>query len=339
MNKQRKAIVLFSGGLDSILAAKIIMEQGIHVEAINFNIGFGGGENPAIKAAQQLGIKLHIVDIVNEFKDVLICPKHGYGANLNPCLDCKILMVKEALKWIRIHDFDFIISGEVIGQRPKSQRKDTMPVVARESEANDLLVRPLCAKLLPPTLPEKEHWIDREKLYGINGRSRKPQVELAEKFGLKDYPQPAGGCLLTDPNFCARLQDHWDHHNTKDYDKGDIELLKVGRHLRIPDYPGSKLIIGRNEAENSVLERYQDKYITIYTISHGGPVTLIQAVGANDYSSLQKFILLAARITARFSSGRSADKVTMKICYPEGTKESIDVTPIMPDEISADWYV
>jgi len=196
MTFQRKAVALISGGLDSMLAARVVMEQGIHVEGINFFTGFcveghthairkkdkaKPKRNNALWVAEQLGIKLHIVDVIEPYKAVVINPKHGYGANLNPCLDCKSFMVAKAHEWIEEHQFDFIITGEVMGQRPMSQRKHTMPVVQKESGAGDLLVRPLCAKKLPPTLPEREGWLDREKLFDFSGRSRKPQMALWQK--------------------------------------------------------------------------------------------------------------------------------------------------------------
>ena len=227
----RKAVALISGGLDSMLAARLIQQQGVQVEGINFYTGFcveghthairkqdrdKPKRNNALWVAEQLGIKLHIVDIVEEYKDVVINPKHGYGANLNPCLDCKIFMVGKALEWIKHNDYDFIITGEVIGQRPMSQRKATMPVVARESGADDLLLRPLCAKNLPPTLPEREGWVQREQLMSITGRSRKPQMALAEDFGFDDYAQPAGGCcFLTDKSNSVKLQELWSNRGTK----------------------------------------------------------------------------------------------------------------------------
>ena len=197
MSKQYKAVALISGGLDSLLAARLVMEQGIHVEGINFFTGFcveghthairkqhraRPRRNNALWVAEQLGIRLHIIDIIEEYKQVVINPRHGYGANLNPCLDCKVFMVRKALEWMNAQGFDFIITGEVIGQRPKSQRRVTMPVVARESGAHDRLVRPLCAKILPPTLPEREGWLERDKLLAFNGRSRKPQMTLADHY-------------------------------------------------------------------------------------------------------------------------------------------------------------
>ncbi|MEM7016142.1 MAG: tRNA (5-methylaminomethyl-2-thiouridylate)-methyltransferase, partial [Pseudomonadota bacterium] len=208
---QRKAVSLISGGLDSLLATKVMLEQGIHVEGINFFTGFcveghthairqRGKDKPkrnnALWVAEQLGIKLHIIDVVEEYKDVLLNPKHGYGKNLNPCMDCKIFMVHKAYEWIQEQGFDFIITGEVVGQRPKSQLKHKMPVIAEESGALDLLLRPLCAQLLSPTRPEREGWVDRKQLYGFNGRSRGPQMALAEHYNFKDYAQPAGGCCF-----------------------------------------------------------------------------------------------------------------------------------------------
>ena len=233
-----------------MLATKVIMEQGVHVEGVNFFTGFcveghthairkkkqhKEQRNNALWVAEQLGIKLHIVDVIEEYKDVLLNPKHGYGANLNPCLDCKIFMVKKAQAWSFMEDngFDFIITGEVIGQRPKSQRKETMPIIARESGVEDRLLRPLCAKHLPPTLPEREGWVNRDELYDFHGRNRKPQIDLAHKFGFEDWAQPAGGCcFLTDEQYSTKLVDMWQARGSRDYELDDIMLLKVGRHLR-----------------------------------------------------------------------------------------------------------
>ncbi|HEY5719220.1 MAG TPA: tRNA (5-methylaminomethyl-2-thiouridylate)-methyltransferase, partial [Gammaproteobacteria bacterium] len=194
MTKPRKALALVSGGLDSMLAVRVIQQQGIRVEGINFYTGFcveghthairqqeraRPRRNNALWVAEQLGIRLHIADTVDEYKQVLINPRHGYGKHLNPCLDCKVFMLGKAHAWMEQHGFDFIITGEVLGQRPMSQRSRTLPQVAAESGVGDRLLRPLCAKRLPPTLPERAGWVDRERLHGFTGRSRKPQVELA----------------------------------------------------------------------------------------------------------------------------------------------------------------
>ena len=211
MAQKRRAVVLVSGGLDSMLAAKLVLEQGVHLEGVNFFTGFcveghthairkrdrlKPKRNNALWVAEQLGIRLHLIDIVDEYKDVVLNPKHGYGANLNPCLDCKIFMVRKAGEWMKARGFDFIVTGEVVGQRPMSQRKEMMPIVQRESGVDDLLLRPLCAKNLPLTLPEREGWVDREALKDFSGRSRKPQMALAARFGFTDYAQPAGGCCF-----------------------------------------------------------------------------------------------------------------------------------------------
>ena len=273
---KKKAVALISGGLDSMLAAKVVMEQGVHVEGLNFYTGFcveghthairrkdqaKAKRNNALWVAEQLGIPLHIIDVSSEYKDVVLNPKHGYGQHLNPCLDCKIFMVNKALAWgfMDEHGFDFIITGEVIGQRPKSQRKETMPIIARESGADDLLLRPLCARNLPPTRPEREGWVDREALFDFHGRNRKPQIALAEALGLHDYAQPAGGCcFLTDERYSAKLADLWESRGERDYELDDIMLLKVGRHIR--PAPHFKLIVGREEGENRYLEGYRKRF-------------------------------------------------------------------------------
>ncbi len=347
MNNPRKAVALISGGLDSLLAARVVMEQGVHVEGINFFTGFcveghthairekdraRPKRNNALWSAEQLGIKLHIVDIIEEYKDVVINPKHGYGANLNPCLDCKIFMVNKAHEWLEAHGFDFIITGEVIGQRPMSQRKYTMPVVARDSGAGDRLVRPLCAQNLPPTLPELEGWLDRDKLFGFNGRSRKPQMALAAQYGFEGYAQPAGGCcFLTDKQYSVKLEDLWKTRGTREYDLDDIMLLKVGRHLR--PRADFKVIVGREEGENRFMEGYRKRFVHMIPVSHVGPLVLLD--GEIDDAAIE----LAARLTARFSKGRDAELVTIEINNRDGGSHRLDVTPMPADEIPADWYI
>jgi len=347
MSEQKKAVALISGGLDSLLAAKLMLEQGIHVEGINFYTGFcveghthairkkdrnKPKRNNALWSAEQLGIKLHIVDIIDEYKDVLINPKHGYGANMNPCLDCKIFMVGKAKQWMEEHGFDFIITGEVIGQRPMSQRKDLLPVVVRESGADDRLVRPLCAKNLAPTLPEREGWIDRDKLKNFSGRNRKPQIALAKEFGFDDYASPAGGCcFLTDKSYSVKLVDLWQARDSRDYELDDIMLLKVGRHLR--PQPHYKLIISREDGENNFLQGYKKSYGFIEIKSHNGPLTLVDGpLSEDDFHH-------AARIAARFSQGREADKVRVKTTTVDGEENEFEITPMPASEIPQSWYL
>lgn len=330
-----------------MLAAKLIQEQGVHVEGLNFFTGFcveghthairqhhkdKNKRNNALWVAEQLGMKLHIIDVVEEYKDVVINPKHGYGAYLNPCLDCKVFMVKHAFRWLEENQFDFIITGEVIGQRPKSQRKHTMPLIAKRSGAEDLLLRPLCAKFLPETLPEQLGWVDRNKLLAWSGRSRKPQFELAAQFGFSDYAQPAGGCcFLTDENYSKKLADLWQFRGEKHYELDDIMLLKVGRHIR--PAANFKMIIGREEGENNFLEGYRNQFIHLRTLSHNGPLVLID--GKPEQTDFQ----LAARIAARFCAGRMADKVTVQIQQLDGSAMILNVAPFSPNEVLSEWYL
>ncbi|WP_438971083.1 tRNA (5-methylaminomethyl-2-thiouridylate)-methyltransferase [Methylophaga sp.] len=350
MARKHKAVALISGGLDSMLAVRVLQEQGVEVEGINFYTGFcveghthairnqdkdKQKRNNALWVAEQLGIKLHIVDVIEEYKDVLLNPKHGYGANMNPCLDCKIFMVGKAVEWVKEHHkdgFDFIITGEVIGQRPMSQRKKTMPIISAESGADDLLLRPLCAKNLPETLPEREGWVDREKLYDFSGRNRKPQIALAKSFGLNDFATPAGGCcFLTDKSYSDKLVDLWQARNSREYEMDDIMLLKVGRHIR--PAPGFKLIIARDAGESKFLEGYRKQFPSIYALSHSGPMALVDG----DFNEEQ--YSFAASIVARFGQGRNAEEVKLDINLPELGNQQITTPPLAAEQILQEWYV
>lgn len=347
MTKQRKAVALISGGLDSLLAVKMIQEQGIYVEGINFFTGFcveghthairnhdkeKPKRNNALWAAEKLGIKLHIIDVIEEYKDVLINPKHGYGTNMNPCTDCKIFMVKKAKEWIVENDFDFIITGEVLGQRPMSQTKSKLPLVAKRSGADDLLVRPLCAKNLEPTLPELEGWLDREKLGKLSGRSRKPQFAMAKDFGFEDFAQPAGGCcFLTDKFYSAKLVDLWQAHGHKEYEFDDIMLLKVGRHIR--PAPHFKIIIARDEGEGRFMQGYRKEFISVNPDSHRGSIALVD--GTPSAEDLE----LVASIVARYGQGKNEEIVTMTIAQKNGDKHNLTVTPFHDDAQLATWQV
>jgi len=348
MTKQRKAVSLISGGLDSMLATKVIQDQGVHVEGINFYTGFcveghthairkkdkdKQKKNSSLWVAEQLGIKLHIIDISEEYKDIVLNPKHGYGQNLNPCLDCKIDMVGRAWQWCQDNDFDFVITGEVVGQRPKSQRKSTMPIIARESQVQDRLVRPLCAHHLPETHPEREGWIKRENLYDFHGRNRKPQIALARSLGIDEWSQPAGGCcFLTDESYSNKLQDLWNARGERDYEIDDIMLLKVGRHIRPAN--NFKLIVSREEGENNFMRGYRPQFTYLYPTSHGGPLTLV------DGTPTEADLELAARMVARFSQGRNEDKVTVELVRQHNQPAQVlQVKPMPIDEIPDSWYV
>jgi tRNA-uridine 2-sulfurtransferase len=348
MSRTYKAVALISGGLDSMLAAHLIKSQGIHVEGINFYTGFcveghthairrRDNEKPkrnnALWAAEQLGIKLHIEDVIEEYKPIVLNPKHGYGANLNPCLDCKGFMVRKAYEWMQAREFDFIITGEVIGQRPKSQRKATMPIIARESGAGDRLLRPLCAQLLEPTLPEREGWVDRNRLLGLSGRSRKPQMELATQLGFVDYAQPAGGCcFLTDENYAKKLSDLWQHRGHKDYELDDIILLKMGRHIR--PRPHFKLIIAREEGEANFMEGYRKQFMHLEPASHLGALCLIDGELHSD-DDLQ----LAAAIAGRYTQGRLAESVEFNAYFLDGSRRTVGTRPLAAEAIPTEWFV
>ncbi|NNM53029.1 MAG: tRNA (5-methylaminomethyl-2-thiouridylate)-methyltransferase [Pseudomonadales bacterium] len=348
----RKAIALISGGLDSMLAARLMQEQGITVEGVNFYTGFcveghthairqrdGIRRNNALWVAEQLDIPLHIIDVSEEYHDVVLNPRHGYGSELNPCLDCKIFMVRKtnlllkgASELADAQEADFIVTGEVIGQRMKSQLKRTMPLIARESGADDRLLRPLCAKLLEPTLPEREGWVDRERLFAFNGRSRQPQIELAKSLGLKDWAQPAGGCcFLTDASYSRKLRDLWQSRGRREYSLDDILLLKVGRHLR--PQPHYKVIISREEGENFFLEGYRKRFLHVRVLSHAGPLALVEG----DLHSEDRYVI--ASLVARYSQGRDAAWVRVGLFDLQGQVEEMLVKPLAAEAIPESWHV
>lgn len=324
-----KALALLSGGLDSTLAVRVILEQGIEVEGINFvtvfcncttkNMGCSAGK----QAAQTLGINLKIVNTSREFLEIVKNPKHGYGRNMNPCIDCRIYMLKQAKNYMSETGAGFLITGEVLGERPMSQRRDAMRIIERESGLEGLIVRPLSAKLMPPSIPEKEGWIDRGKLLSIQGRSRKPQIEMAAHFGINDYPCPAGGCLLTDPGFTQRMKDLMKYH--PDFDLNDVHLLKTGRHLRL--LPELKAVVGRNERENEqILTFTQDDDVIFRLIDLPGPITLLRGKTNREFEEL------TASITAHYSKAKNDKKVRISCRRLPGEREETLLVSPLPEE-------
>ena len=312
-----RALALFSGGLDSTLAMKVVIDQGIEVVAVNVNTGFGSTTDRRDymqHICDQIGAKLEILDLREEFLDeVLFDPKYGYGKNFNPCIDCHGFMFRYTGKLLEKYDASFMISGEVVGQRPMSQRKDAMAQVQKLSDdCDELIVRPLCAKLMPPSKPEIEGWIDREKLLDINGRTRTRQLALAKEIGLEDVEPPAGGCLLTEIQFSQRIRDFVAND---EMEVDDIDTLKAGRHLRLPG--GAKLIIGRNQADNDKLVATNSaKYLRARTVGASGPFCLFSK-DANDEDKK-----LAANIIVTYGkteAGKSY-KVNFTDYIGEGTK-------------------
>ncbi|MBW1855868.1 MAG: hypothetical protein JRJ00_14525, partial [Deltaproteobacteria bacterium] len=274
-----KAIALLSGGLDSTLAIKAVLEQGIEVEAINFVTPFCTCSPKSSTClisktvADNLGIMLEVKNVSREYLEIIKYPRFGYGKNMNPCIDCRIFMFKKAAERMKTSGASFIITGEVLGERPMSQRRDAMNIIERESHLKGLILRPLSAKLLEPSIPEKEGLVDREKLLDIQGRSRKPQLKLAEEWDITDYACPAGGCLLTDKGFARRLKDLMNENIN--FTLNDIHLLKIGRHLRLSDKV--KAVIGRNESENKKLMTFvEEGDCVIEKNALTGPLTVLK---------------------------------------------------------------
>lgn len=280
--KKMKAIALFSGGLDSTLAMKLIIDQGIDVLAINIATGFGSTKDRRAhmeNMCRQVGAEFRIVDIQDEYlQDVLFDPKYGYGKHFNPCIDCHAKMFEVAKRIMKDEGASFLISGEVLGQRPMSQNKDALQKVLDESNCEGLLLRPMSAKRLAPTIPEIEGWVDREKLENIMGRSRDRQMELAQEIGLTDYESPGGGCLLTDENFGKKM---WDFIKHDTFEKQDIPVMKHGRHFRLEN--GAKLVIGRDKDENAYLQEIEnDKFYHVRTIGIPGPHALLSKNASDE---------------------------------------------------------
>ena len=326
-----KAIALLSGGLDSTLATKMVLDLGIELEALNFLTVFctctTRGETclASQKAVSALGIPLKVLNVSEEYLHVVKNPKHGYGSNMNPCIDCRIFMMKKAKAYMEEIGASFIVTGEVLGERPMSQRRDSMRLIEKEAGLDGLILRPLSAKLLPASVPEKEGWVDREKLLKIQGRSRKPQIQMADHYGIRDYPCPAGGCLLTDPAFAKRMRDLIHHHS--DFTLNDVHLLKMGRHFRLS--PRLKLVVGRNEEENQKIQTFSEEGdILLKLLRFPGPLSLLRGEAG------EREIEQASAITARYSKAKDLKKVEV-ICKKakEDGDRSLSVSPLSEKEI------
>jgi len=325
-----KAIALLSGGLDSTLAVRLILDQGIEVEALNFVTPFctcnrKGRGCEARHVAEEFDIPCKTVAITEEFFQVIRNPKHGYGSGMNPCLDCRILMFSRARERMEEIGAAFVFTGEVLGQRPMSQHRRAMRIIDRESGLDGRVLRPLSAQLLEPTIPEKEGLVGREKLLAIQGRSRKPQMALAKEYGIADYPCPAGGCLLTDPGFARRMRDLMRFR--PGFDLNDVNLLKVGRHFRL--LPGVKVVVGRNEDENHRLQRLARRGDFFFEVKGcGSPVTLLRREAGEEE------IHLSAAITARYSDAQE-DRVEVHYGTDyTALRETILVSSLEEDDLT-----
>jgi len=310
-----KAVALFSGGLDSILAVKLIKEQGIEVIGVTFTAPFFDSKNAEVMA-KKINLPLTVRDITDEHLKIVKNPKHGYGKNMNPCLDCHILMAKKAGDFMREKGAYFIISGEVLGERPMSQNKAALRVVDKESGYDGYMLRPLSAKLFPLTIPEEKGWVDRERLLAIQGRSRKIQLKLADKYDLKDFPTPAGGCLLTDATFSERLKALFKINSEPD--ANDLELLKYGRHFPMDDV---LIIISRNQGENErLMELAKGSDLIFQVKGYPGPKTILR--GKADKEILEK----AARFTVRYGKAKDLSSVEVWYWHPGKERKSIVVS-------------
>jgi len=294
-----------------MLAAEVIRAQGIDVLALFFETPFFGSSR-ARKSARGMGLPLKVVDITRRHLEVVRRPKHGYGSHLNPCVDCHALMFRIAGEMLASEGCAFVFTGEVLGQRPMSQNKGSLNRIAKESGLGGLLVRPLSAKRLAPTIPEENGWIQREALLDLQGRSRKPQIEMARQRNITDYPSPAGGCLLTEKGFSRRLKDLFETRT--EIETRELELLKFGRHFRLS--PQAKLVVGRNKRENEIIRSLAgEDDITLKSVSAPGPTALL----SGDPS--EELLLLAAGITASYSDTSNQEISDISVGTPEDEQE------------------
>jgi tRNA U34 2-thiouridine synthase MnmA/TrmU len=319
-----RALALISGGLDSILAARLVMDQGIDVVGVSFESPFFNADG-ARAATEELGIDLVVIDIGEDLLEVIAAPKYGFGKHMNPCIDCHALMVRRAGERMEPLGASFLVTGEVIGQRPKSQMRFGLEAVERESGLAGLILRPLSAKLLAPTVPEREGSVDRDRLLGLHGRTRKPQLELARHYGITRYLSPAGGCLLTDENVARALKDLRAHGQVT---IPMVRLLSVGRQFRLSER--AKLSVGRNHSENEALFGLKPPgALFVKAVDRKGPVGVL----AGDVNNEDE--RLAASVVARYADTPAGETVRAQVWSgdaSDGARE-FDVVPLPPEKV------
>lgn len=311
-----------SGGLDSILSALVLKDQGIHVAWITFETPFFSADK-ARKAAEQTGITLHVQEITDIYLKMLKNPPVGYGKNMNPCMDCHALMFNQAGQFMEANGFDFLFSGEVLGQRPMSQNGPSLRYVEKHSGYDGRILRPLSAQRLPETPMEQQGLVDRTRLLDLNGRSRKPQMALAEQYGIKDYPSPAGGCLLTDAGYSRRLKDLMEHG--VELTRSALYLLQHGRHMRLS--PDTKIVVGRTKQDNEQLMRLYSPETDTLIKAQGRPGPTVIMPGGGP----QPMVFLAGAICAGYSKAPETSATQVQIATPDGRK-TISVLPVTPQE-------
>ncbi len=334
--RQIRAIAAFSGGLDSILAALLVRRCGIDVTLLHVQHLFSADERGRARiraVAERVGLPLRIVDASEEHLEVVRTPKHGYGRGMNPCIDCRIFTLKAAKRVMEELEAEFVITGEVLGQRPKSQHRRALLQAEEESGLGERLLRPLSANLLPDSLPVKQGWLRKDDLLAIEGRSRDVQMKLAEELGVEDYPQPAGGCLLIERPYAARVRDAFEHRGRENVDLEGFRLLKLGRQFRLS--PGTKVIVGRNEWENEALAGFADGRIRIEPVDVMGPTSLIEADG--DVPDVE--VHQAAALAARYCDAEEDARVVFEVTAG-GRSRRVEVEPLSPDDPRiVDWRI
>jgi len=329
-----KAIALISGGLDSILAARLVQEQGIEVIGLYFSIpscvrSEKVTRRPLPEYLSSLGLQLKQLSISDEFLDIINNPRHGYGSDLKPCIDCKILMLRKARELMPALDVGFVVTGEVLGQRPMSQHRQALELIERESGLEGLVLRPLSAKLLKETIPERQGWVKRQDLLAFCGRTRRPQMDLAKVLNIENYPNPAGGCLLTDPQFSKRIRDLLEHEGLS---IPNIELLKIGRHFRIAD--DTRLVVGRDEGENEKLANLaQDSDYLFMPSEVAGPTALGRGIFNQDLSRL------ACAITCRYCDLDRKRETEIVYSKKSDVQSKTFLTSALKDEQIADLRI
>jgi tRNA-specific 2-thiouridylase len=340
MTRKAHGIGLLSGGLDSALAAKVVQDAGADVTCLHFFTGFcvtghnsriGRTNRPianhALQVAAEAGISVELIDISDDYLPMVMNPRHGYGANMNPCVDCRIFMLDRARRHMEKVGADFVFTGEVVGQRPMSQMRRTLDTTARESGLEGKLLRPLSAKLLEPTEVEKRGLIDREKLHDFHGRGRKPQIELAARYGLNEYMQPAGGCcFLTDENYSRKLRDLMAVQGADRLSMDDVYLLGVGRHFRVSDR--LKLVVGRDEVENNFLAYYTREFPSVRARDFTGPTAIVMG----EWTEAD--IETAAAVVARYCDGRHEPSVVVEFTQ-NGDTRALNAAPARDETLEA----
>jgi tRNA U34 2-thiouridine synthase MnmA/TrmU len=319
--KAVRALGLCSGGLDSILAGLVLRRQGVGVAWISFETPFFSADK-ARAASSQTGIPLTVRKITPTYLQMLRNPPCGYGKHMNPCMDCHALMFRLAGEWMQARGFDFLFSGEVVGQRPMSQTKPSLRYVEKHSGFEGYILRPLSARVLPETIPEQKGWVDRENLLNLSGRSRKPQIKLAEEFGVRDYPAPAGGCLLTDPGYARRLRDLFDHQT--DTPTAQLEMLKHGRHFRLN--AKAKIIVGRTQRDNQRILALHDprRDVVLKVRDFPGPTVVVAGQAS------PQVLAQAAAICAGYSKAARETVVDVLVTAPEGER-ILTIAPLRPE--------